>query len=140
MFEIGFSELMLVGIVALLVFGPDKLPGLARNVGLWTGRIKRMIGSVQQDVQRELAKADELTRILEEQKQIVERHLILDDSKPTVPVTGKPADALPGPAPAAAITPPAVTSAPEPAPQQQALPLVDSSVTPPPNDQTRKAG
>ena len=73
MFEIGFSELMLVGIVALLVFGPDKLPGLARNVGLWTGRIKRMIGSVQQDVQRELAKADELTRILEEQKQIVER-------------------------------------------------------------------
>lgn len=140
MFEIGFSELMLVGIVALLVFGPDKLPGLARNVGLWTGRLKRMIGSVQQDVQRELAKADELTRMLEEQKQIVERHMILDDSKFNIPVTGKPADTLPGPAPSAAITPPAVAATPEPAPQQQALPLAEPPTTPPPNDQTRKIG
>lgn len=142
MFEIGFSELMLVGIVALLVFGPDKLPGLARNVGLWTGRIKRMIGSVQQDVQRELAKADELTRLLEEQKQIVERHLILDDSKATVPVTGKSADALPGPAPAPipVVTPHTATVPAETAPQQQALPLVDSSATPPSNEQTRKLG
>ena len=57
MFEIGFSEIILVTIVALLVFGPDKLPGLARDIGLWTGRIRRMISSVQQDVQRELSRA-----------------------------------------------------------------------------------
>lgn len=104
MFEIGFSELMLVGVIALLVIGPEKLPGLARTVGLWTGRAKRLIGSVQQDVQRELAKADELTRLLEEQKNIVERHMILDDSKFTVPMMGKSADALPGATPTPAVT------------------------------------
>ena len=39
MFDIGFSELLLVGLVALLVFGPDRLPGAARMAGLWVGRL-----------------------------------------------------------------------------------------------------
>lgn len=114
MFEIGFSELVLIGIIALLVFGPDKLPGLARNVGLWTGRIKRMVNSVQHDFQREIAKAEELQRLVEEQKQLLERHVIIDESKLNVPVTGKSATAIPPPAtpPAEPVAPPAVTTTP----------------------------
>ena len=106
MFEIGFSEIILVTIVALVVFGPDKLPGLARDIGLWTGRIRRMISSVQNDVQRELSRADELKRLVEEQQNILDRHIILDDSAPTVPVTGKvaPASAAPPTAPPAQVT------------------------------------
>lgn len=134
MFEIGFSELILVAVVALLVFGPDKLPGLARNVGLWTGRIRRMVNSVQQDVQRELAKADELTHLLEEQKNIVERHLILDDTLPTVAVTGKPAEKVPSltvnernqSSPPEQVVAPAQQ---QQAPQQQALPLAEPTAS-----------
>ncbi|MBI3774498.1 MAG: twin-arginine translocase subunit TatB [Gammaproteobacteria bacterium] len=136
MFEIGFSEIILVAIVALVVFGPDKLPGLARDIGLWTGRIRRMINSVQQDVQRELSRADELKRLVEEQQNILDRHIILDDSAPTVPVTGKVAPPVPAEAPPQAalptqavthepITPlPAAAQVnPEPLPEQHALPL-----------------
>lgn len=133
MFEIGFSEIILVAIVALLVFGPEKLPGLARDIGLWTGRIRRMVNSVQQDVQRELSRADELKRIVEEQQNILDRHIILDDTAPAVPVTGKPASSPPEtPAPvspaqvagvAAVSAPPVVVpSNAEPVPEQT-LPL-----------------
>ena len=135
MFEIGFSEIILVAIVALVVFGPDKLPGLARDIGLWTGRIRRMINSVQQDVQRELSRADELKRLVEEQQNILDRHIILDDEAPTVPVTGK------APPPVAAPTQPVLAAQviadapmvpalpitqpnPEPMPEQAALPFV----------------
>lgn len=134
MFEIGFSEIILVAIVALLVFGPEKLPGLARDIGLWTGRIRRMVNSVQQDVQRELSRADELKRIVEEQQNILDRHIILDDTVPAVPVTGKPASSPPetqapvSPAQlagvAAASAPPdIVPSNTEPVSEQQTLPL-----------------
>jgi sec-independent protein translocase protein TatB len=136
MFEIGFSEIILVAIVALVVFGPDKLPGLARDIGLWTGRIRRMVNSVQQDVQRELSRADELKRLVEEQQNILDRHIILDDTAPTVPVTGKPATPAPADTPSQAVLPaqvmadasviPAVAVTqlnPEPMPEQHALPL-----------------
>ncbi len=132
MFEIGFSEIILVTIVALVVFGPDKLPGLARDIGLWTGRIRRMISSVQHDVQRELSRADELKRLVEEQQNILDRHIILDDSAPTVPVTGKvaataaPPSAPPAQETAEAPAVPALASTqphPEPLPAPLAQPV-----------------
>ena len=63
MFDIGFSELILVGVVALLVLGPDRLPGAARVAGLWLGRIKRSFNNIKEDVERELG-ADEIRREL----------------------------------------------------------------------------
>jgi len=54
MFDIGFWELCLIAVVALLVFGPDKLPGVARTAGLWVGRARRFVTSVKQDIDREL--------------------------------------------------------------------------------------
>lgn len=63
MFDIGFTELILIGVVALLVIGPDRLPGAARVAGLWVGRIKRGFNTLKEDVERELG-ADEIRREL----------------------------------------------------------------------------
>jgi len=66
MFDIGFWELVVVGIVALLILGPERLPTVARTVGLWYGKARYFIGSVKADIDREL-KAEELKRIVQEQ-------------------------------------------------------------------------
>ena len=63
MFEIGFTELLLVGIVALIVLGPDRLPGAVRTAGLWIGRIKRSFSAIKAEVEREIG-ADEIRRQL----------------------------------------------------------------------------
>ena len=63
MFDIGFSELLLVGVVALVVLGPDRLPGAVRTASLWIGRIKRSFLSIKQEVEREIG-ADEIRRQL----------------------------------------------------------------------------
>ena len=73
MFDIGFSELLLVMLVALLVIGPDKLPGLARNAGRWFGKAQSMLRSVKADIDRELASED-LKKSLTE-KPAKSRHL-----------------------------------------------------------------
>jgi sec-independent protein translocase protein TatB len=54
MFEIGFWEMVMVGVVALIVVGPERLPGLARTAGLWIGKARRMFAEVKADVDREL--------------------------------------------------------------------------------------
>ena len=54
MFDIGFTELLVVSVVALLVVGPEKLPKLARTVGIWVGKAKRMVADVKADVDREI--------------------------------------------------------------------------------------
>jgi sec-independent protein translocase protein TatB len=59
MFDIGFLELLLVGVVALLVLGPERLPGAARTAGKWVGKARSMVSLVSQEIDREL-KAEEL--------------------------------------------------------------------------------
>jgi sec-independent protein translocase protein TatB len=54
MFDIGFWELCLIAVVALLVFGPEKLPGAARTAGLWIGRARRVMNTIKQDIDREI--------------------------------------------------------------------------------------
>lgn len=80
MFDVGFFELLLIGIVALLVVGPERLPKLARTAGMWLGRGRRFIGSVKDDIEREI-KADELREILEKQKHNNPLHEIVEDTK-----------------------------------------------------------
>jgi sec-independent protein translocase protein TatB len=63
MFGISFSELLLVGLVALLVLGPERLPSAARTAGLWVGRLKRSFNAIKQEVEREIG-ADEIRRQL----------------------------------------------------------------------------
>lgn len=63
MFGISFSELLLVGLVALLVLGPERLPGAARTAGLWIGRLKRNFNNIKRDIEREVG-ADDIRRQL----------------------------------------------------------------------------
>ena len=67
MFDIGFTELLLVGLVALVVLGPERLPGAVRTAGLWIGRIKRSFNSIKAEVEREIG-ADEIRRQLHNER------------------------------------------------------------------------
>lgn len=65
MFEVGFAELLVLGVIALLVVGPDRIPGLARTVGIWVGKAQRLVGQVRADIEREV-RADELRKAAKE--------------------------------------------------------------------------
>ncbi len=67
MFDMGFTELALIGIVALVVIGPERLPGVARTAGKYFGRLKRFMTTIKADVEQEL-RADELRAILADQQ------------------------------------------------------------------------
>jgi len=54
MFDIGFAELIIIGVVGLLVIGPERLPGTVRTAVVWLNRIKRGFNDVKQEVQQEL--------------------------------------------------------------------------------------
>jgi sec-independent protein translocase protein TatB len=61
MFDIGWSELVVIGVVALIAIGPKELPGVLRAIGQWTGKIRRMAGEFQgqfQEAMREAEMAD----------------------------------------------------------------------------------
>lgn len=62
MFDIGFSEIVLIAVVALVVLGPEKLPKTARTLGHLFGRLQRYVNEVKRDVQREL-ELDELKKL-----------------------------------------------------------------------------
>ena len=47
MFDMGFQEIVLIGIIALIIIGPERLPGVARNVGLWVGKMQRFVAGVK---------------------------------------------------------------------------------------------
>lgn len=63
MFDIGFMELLLISIVALLVLGPEKLPQAVRTAALWIGRARRSFNKVRSEIEREI-NADDIRRQL----------------------------------------------------------------------------
>ena len=62
MFDVGFSELLVIGVVALVVIGPEKLPRVARTVGALLGRMQRYVNDVKADINREI-ELDELKKL-----------------------------------------------------------------------------
>ncbi|MGH8765657.1 MAG: Sec-independent protein translocase protein TatB [Burkholderiales bacterium] len=54
MFDIGFSELLVIGLVALIVIGPERLPRVARTIGHLAGRLQRYVNDVKADISREV--------------------------------------------------------------------------------------
>ncbi len=62
MFDIGFSELVVIGVVALIVIGPERLPRVARTIGILAGRLQRYVSDVKADINREV-ELDELRKL-----------------------------------------------------------------------------
>ena len=63
MFDIGFPELLLIGVVTLLVIGPDQLPSTMRTVALWIGRFRRGFADIRRDIEQGIG-ADEIRQQL----------------------------------------------------------------------------
>ena len=69
MFDIGFTELMVIALVGLIVIGPERMPKVARTVGHLLGRLQRYVGDVKADINREM-QLDELKKL---QTQVAEQ-------------------------------------------------------------------
>ena len=67
MFDIGFSELMVIAIITLIVMGPERLPETVRTIGLWIGRLKQMLSSGRTDLENEVGMG-EIRRQLHNEK------------------------------------------------------------------------
>lgn len=65
MFDIGFAELLIIGVVGLLVIGPERLPETVRTVSAWVARLRRSFNEIKTEVQQEL-RNDEIMRELRE--------------------------------------------------------------------------
>ncbi|WP_213875628.1 Sec-independent protein translocase protein TatB [Pseudomonas sp. dw_358] len=136
MFGINFSELLLVGLVALVVLGPERLPGAARTAGLWVGRLKRSFNAIKAEVEREIG-ADEIRRQLhnehlqsleQEARKILNPQYTPPSMLPAEPV--EPAAAAPL-APVATVEPVAApTAAPEHAQAHEPEPVATPHITP----------
>ncbi|MCW8847779.1 MAG: Sec-independent protein translocase protein TatB [Sedimenticola sp.] len=84
MFDIGFWELAIIALVALVVVGPERLPKLAYTAGKWMGKGRKMLSQVKAEIDKEM-KAEELKQILEEQKkQMDPLHEIVEETKGTL--------------------------------------------------------
>jgi len=103
MFDIGFSELLVIGVVALVVIGPEKLPRMARTIGHLAGRLQRYVADVKADINREIEieelrkMRDSMQKSATEMESSVSSELskTADDLNKTVETvsTDKPADA-----------------------------------------------
>jgi len=81
MFDAGLPELILIMVIALLVVGPKRLPGLARQAGYWLGKARSYLAGVRNDIAQELH-ADELRGMMERQEQeMKELRGMLDKTK-----------------------------------------------------------
>lgn len=75
MFDIGFAELMLVGILGLIVLGPERLPKAARTVGLMIGKVRRTMSGIQQEIEQEVRNQEIRERLNNPQ------HIFMDDKE-----------------------------------------------------------
>jgi sec-independent protein translocase protein TatB len=67
MFDVGFSEIMVIAVVALIVIGPERLPKAARTLGHLFGRLQRYVNDVKSDINREI-ELDELRKLQQQVK------------------------------------------------------------------------
>src|SRR3979490_2919023 len=108
MFDIGFSELLVIGLVALIVLGPEKLPRVARTLGHLAGRLQRYVADVKADINREI-ELDELRKMRDSMQKAASE---METSVHTE--LSKPADEL-----NKVIEPPAEPKPPEPTASEQ---------------------
>ena len=82
-FDFGFWEFAIIGIITLIVVGPDKMPALARKAGLYAGKFNKFVRKIKTDINQEL-KADELKEQLSIKDEKSTLSQALDDVKTSV--------------------------------------------------------
>ncbi|MFI3197135.1 MAG: Sec-independent protein translocase protein TatB [Methylococcaceae bacterium] len=82
MFDVGFSELIMIGLVSLLVIGPERLPKVARIAGFWIGKSRAMMANVKAEIKQELHE-EEIRQIFKEQLELQEFHAALNETTDT---------------------------------------------------------
>ena len=80
MFDIGFWEITLIAVVALLVVGPKEFPSLVRNIGRGLGKVRGFLSSVKSDLDFEIDKANEVKRLMEKESEIAKLHRIIEEN------------------------------------------------------------
>jgi len=83
MFEVGFSELVMVALVSLLVIGPERLPKVARLAGFWIGKARNIAATFKEEIKHELH-AEELRQIFNEQAELHEFHAALNETNEAI--------------------------------------------------------
>ncbi len=83
MFEIAFNEIFMIMVIALIVVGPERLPGMARKAGALLGKMRRFVSNVKQDIEKEV-KAEELKKIIQEQADSAGIHEIIEETRQTL--------------------------------------------------------
>ena len=73
MFDIGATEILLIGVIGLIVLGPERLPVVARNVGFWLSKIKRTFSGVKREIETELLLAEMRQHTEKNQKEFVRK-------------------------------------------------------------------
>nr|VFK52785.1 MAG: sec-independent protein translocase protein TatB [Candidatus Kentron sp. TUN]VFK53380.1 MAG: sec-independent protein translocase protein TatB [Candidatus Kentron sp. TUN]VFK56880.1 MAG: sec-independent protein translocase protein TatB [Candidatus Kentron sp. TUN] len=82
MFDIGFWELAIIAIIALLILGPDRLPEFARTTGLWIRKTRLFLSGIKNDIDREL-RAEDLKRMIKP-RELDEIHEIIEETRTTI--------------------------------------------------------
>lgn len=88
MFDIGFWEMALIAVVALVVVGPRELPALLRGVSSWVGRAREFASEFKNELSREAAHAEELRKMVERESEVAELHKLLDEARSQIPLDG----------------------------------------------------
>ena len=116
MFDISFGELMVIGVVALVVIGPEKLPKVARTVGALVGRAQRYVNNVKADIHREVNLSElkqvqsDLTSAAEHFQQSMQKE-ITEAQQSVAQVATEAQHAVAAPSSASPVTPPAAPAA-----------------------------
>ncbi|MEE9351016.1 MAG: Sec-independent protein translocase protein TatB [Thiotrichaceae bacterium] len=84
MFDSGFLELMVVAVIALLVVGPERLPGIARKVGAFVGKARAFINTTKADIEKELQASEMKSMLSRQEKEISELRDMMQDAKKTI--------------------------------------------------------
>lgn len=79
MFDVGFSELVLIALLALIVLGPKRLPEMARTAGRWMAKIRHFVSNVKQDFDRGMRNA-ELTELHQLKQELDETRRLMEDT------------------------------------------------------------
>ena len=83
MFDVGFSELLVIAIISLIVMGPERLPETVRTIGLWIGRLKQMFINARKELEDEVG-MDEVRRQLHNEKILSELEINKSEFEQTI--------------------------------------------------------